>query len=82
MIPMKKTHHIPRKIPFYGKANWETVKKDLDHIPVKMLREMELPISSLCDTFQSSLEESIQHSNENSKNYTDGCHGSPEIHVD
>jgi hypothetical protein len=51
----------PRNMPLYKKANWKNIKEDLKSIrnTVNTMKEMNQPINSIWDHFQTSLEESI-----------------------
>ena len=61
-INPQRAKQKPRDIPLYKKASWENIKEDLKSIQntVNTMKEMKLPINSIWDHFQTSLEESIK----------------------
>jgi hypothetical protein len=61
-INPQRAKQKPRDIPLYKKANWENIKEDLKSIQntVNTMKEMNHPINSIWDYFQTSLEESIK----------------------
>jgi conjugal transfer/entry exclusion protein len=61
-INPQRAKQKPRDIPLYKKASWENIKEDLKSIQntVNTMKEMNHPINSIWDYFQTSLEESIK----------------------
>ena len=61
-INSQRAKQKPRDIPLYKKASWENIKEDLKSIQntVNTMKEMNHPINSIWDHFQTSLEESIK----------------------